>query len=277
MAGDIPVRPADSPEAAPDPATEHPVELRGIRTCFGATCIHEDLDLTVNRGEVLALVGASGSGKSVLLREMILLARPSAGRVRLFGEEVQTLDGPAANRLRRRIGIMFQHGALFNALTVVENIAVPLKEQTELSDPVIRDIAMLKLLLAGLPPDAAHKYPSQLSGGMHKRAALARALAMDPDLLVLDEPGTGLDPVGADALDELIQDLHRSLGLTVVMTTHDLDTLWRVSDRVAFLGQRRILATGTMGELTASADPALTAFFQGPRARAARSLEWNRG
>ena len=260
-----------------DQALEHPVELRGIRTCFGATCIHDGLDLWVNPGEILALVGASGCGKSVLLREMILLARPTAGRVRLFGEEVANLDAPAANRLRRRIGILFQQGALFNSLTVLENISVPLKEQTDLSRPRIRDIALLKLRLAGLSADAAPKYPSQLSGGMHKRAALARALAMDPDLLVLDEPGTGLDPAGADALDELIQDLHQSLGLTVVMTTHDLDTLWRVSHRVAFLAERRILASGTMAELSESDDPKVAAYFQGPRARAARSLEWNRG
>jgi len=255
----------------------NPVELRGIRTCFGSTCIHEGLDLTVRRGEILALVGASGCGKSVLLREMVLLARPTAGRVRLFGEEVASLDEPAANRLRRRVGILFQQGALFNSLTVLENIAVPLKEQTDIAAPLIHDIAMLKLLLAGLPPDAAHKYPDQLSGGMHKRAAMARALAMDPDLLVLDEPGTGLDPVGADALDELIGNLHRSLGLTVVMTTHDLDTLWRVSQRVAFLGERRILATGTMSDLSESEEPALAAFFRGPRGRAARSTTWNRG
>ena len=254
-----------------------PVELRGIRTCFGRVCIHEGLDLDVRRGEILALVGASGSGKSMLLREMVLLRRPTAGQVRLFGEEAASIDGPVANRLRRRIGIMFQQGALFNALTVLENISVPLKEQTTLSDPTIRDIAMLKLVLAGLPTDAAHKYPDQLSGGMHKRAALARALAMDPDLVVLDEPGTGLDPVGADALDELILDLHGSLGLTVAMSTHDLDTLWRVSSRVAFLAERRILATGTMDELSRSDDPRLAAFFQGPRARAARSGLWSRG
>ena len=251
------------------------VEMRGIHSCFGATCIHEDLELTVNPGEILALVGASGCGKSVLLREMVLLARPSRGRVVLFGQETAGLDESAANRLRRRIGITFQHGALFNALTVVENISVPLKEQTDLSAPLIHDIAMLKLLLVGLEADAAHKYPSQLSGGMHKRAALARALAMDPDLLVLDEPGTGLDQVGSDALDDLILGLQRSLNLTVVMTTHDLNTLWRVADRVAFLGQRRILASGTMEELTQAQDPALREYFHGPRARAARSLQWN--
>ena len=250
--------------------------MLGIRTCFGATCIHEDLNLRVHPGEILALVGASGCGKSVLLREMILLAQPTAGRVLLFGEEAQNLDETGANRLRRRIGITFQHGALFNSLTVVENIAVPLKEQTRLPAQRIRDIAMLKLLLVGLPPDAASKYPSQLSGGMHKRAALARALAMDPDLLVLDEPGTGLDPVGAGALDDLILGLHQSLGLTLIMSTHDLDSLWRVAHRVAFLGRRRILATGTPAELSAREEPELMAFFQGPRG-VARSQAWNRG
>lgn len=253
-----------------------PVQLQGIRTCFGHTCIHENLELTVHRGEILALVGASGSGKSVLLREMILLQRPAAGRVRLFGEDALALGESAANRLRRRIGIMFQQGALFSSLTVLENVAVPLREQTDLPEDAVRDIAALKIRLAGLAADAAGKYPSQLSGGMHKRAALARALAMDPDLLVLDEPGTGLDPVGADALDELVCDLHQALGFTVVMTTHDLDTLWRVSHRVAFLGEKRILAAGTIDELSRAGHPLLQAFFQGPRGRAARRGPWSR-
>jgi phospholipid/cholesterol/gamma-HCH transport system ATP-binding protein len=258
-------------------ASEAPlVELRGIRTCFGATCIHEDLALTVRRGEILALVGASGSGKSVLMREMVLLQRPTAGSVRLFGEDAAVLGESRANRLRRRIGILFQQGALFSSLTVIQNVAFPLREQTDLPDALIRDIARLKLALVGLEPDAGEKYPAQLSGGMLKRAALARALAMDPDLLVLDEPGTGLDPVGANALDELIQDLHGSLALTVVLTTHDLDTLWRVAHRVAFLGERRILASGTMAELSAAEHPELEAFFQGPRGRAARGDSWSR-
>jgi phospholipid/cholesterol/gamma-HCH transport system ATP-binding protein len=263
-------------EAAVDPGPP-PVEMQGIWTRFGDASIHESLDLDVRRGEILALVGASGSGKSLLLREMVLLRCPTAGQVRLFGETAASIDGGASNRLRRRIGILFQHGALFSSLTVLENISVPLQEQTTIEGSRIRDIAMLKLLLAGLSAEAAHKYPAQLSGGMIKRAALARALAMDPDLLVLDEPGTGLDPVGANDLDELIRDLHASLGLTVVMTTHDLDTLWRVPTRVAFLAERRILATGTMEVLTQSKDPRLAAFFQGPRARAARSLGWSHG
>jgi phospholipid/cholesterol/gamma-HCH transport system ATP-binding protein len=255
----------------------HLVELSGIRTCFGEGCIHEGLDLVVRPGEILALVGASGSGKSVLLREMLMLQRPAAGTIRLFGEDVGGLGESGANRLRRRMGIMFQQGALFSSLTVVENIAVPLREQTDLPDGLILDVARLKLRLAGLADDAGDKLPSQLSGGMLKRAALARAIAMDPDLLVLDEPGTGLDPVGADALDELICELHGSLDLTVVMTTHDLDTLWRVAHRVAFLGERRILATGSMAMLSRADHPELRAFFQGPRGQAARGGSWNRG
>jgi phospholipid/cholesterol/gamma-HCH transport system ATP-binding protein len=255
----------------------NPVEVRGLRSCFGANCIHEDLDLTVHQGEIVALVGASGAGKSVLLREIVLLLYPAAGSVRLFGESAIGLDEAAANRLRRRIGIMFQQGALFSSLTVEENVAVPLREQTDLPEPLIREIARLKVILAGLTPDAAIKYPRELSGGMLKRAALARALAMDPDLLVLDEPGSGLDPVSADALDELILDLHESLGLTVLMATHDLDTLWRVCHRVAFLGEKRVLGMGTMAELSRAEHPLLKAYFQGPRARAARGGEWSRG
>jgi phospholipid/cholesterol/gamma-HCH transport system ATP-binding protein len=208
---------------------------------------------------------------------MLMLQRPAAGTIRLFGEDVSAAGESAANRLRRRMGIMFQQGALFSSLTVLENIAVPLREQTDLPDDLIGDIARLKLALAGLEADAGDKLPSQLSGGMLKRAAVARAIAMDPDLLVLDEPGTGLDPVGADALDGLIRELHGSLGLTVVMTTHDLDTLWSVSHRVAFLGEKRILATGSISELSQAEHPELRAYFQGSRGRAARGAAWSRG
>jgi phospholipid/cholesterol/gamma-HCH transport system ATP-binding protein len=253
----------------------NPVEVHGVRSCFGATRVHEDLNLTVHAGEIMALVGASGSGKSVLLREIILLSRPTAGTVRLFGVPTADLDEAGANRLRRRIGIMFQQGALFSSLTVVENVSVPLREQTELPERFIREIARLKVALAGLSPDAESKYPRELSGGMLKRAALARALAMDPDLLVLDEPGSGLDPVSANALDELILHLHESLGLTVLMATHDMDTLWRVAHRIAFLGEKRVIGTGTMAELTRAEHPLLREYFQGPRARAVRSEGWN--
>lgn len=258
-----------------NPDRVDPVEVRDIRSCFGRTCIHEHLSLTVHAGEILALVGASGSGKSVLLREMILLHRPTAGTVRLFGEDASGLSEAQANRLRRRIGIMFQQGALFSSLTVVENVAVPLREQTALPPALIQEIARLKVALAGLPADAGNKYPKELSGGMLKRAAIARALAMDPDLLVLDEPSAGLDPVSANALDELILQLHESLGLTVLMATHDLDTLWNVAHRVAFLGEKRVLAAAPAAELSRAAHPLLEAYFRGPRGRAAEGRSWN--
>lgn len=260
-----------------NPARVDPVEVQDIKSCFGRTCIHDGLSLAVRAGEILALVGASGSGKSVLLREMILLHRPTAGTVRLFGEDASHLSDAAANRLRRRIGIMFQQGALFSSLTVIENVAVPLREQTDLPRGLTREIAHLKVALAGLPPDAGNKYPRELSGGMLKRAAIARALAMDPDLLVLDEPSAGLDPVSANALDELILQLHESLGFTVLMATHDLDSLWNVAHRVAFLGEKRVLATGPVAELSRADHPLLKEYFRGPRGRAAGSGSWNRG
>jgi phospholipid/cholesterol/gamma-HCH transport system ATP-binding protein len=246
------------------------IQARGLKTCFGPHCIHEDLDLDVQRGEVLGIVGGSGTGKSVLLREIIMLLRPAGGSIRLFGEELVGIGTAAADRLRRRFGVMFQQGALFSSLTVEENVAVPLHERGGLSESLIRELARLKIALSGLPAVACARYPRQLSGGMLKRAAVARALALDPDLLFLDEPSAGLDPVGAAALDDLILQLKASLGLTVVMVTHDLDSLWRVTDRVAFLGEKRVLMQAPMAELARADHPLIHEYFSGPRARAAQ-------
>ncbi len=245
------------------------IEVRGLRTQFGALVLHQDLDLSVRRGEVLAIVGGSGSGKTTLLREIALLERPAAGSIRLFGEELAGIGEAEAFGLRRRFGMMFQQGALFSSLTVRENIAVPLREHTRLPARLIAEIAELKIALVGLPAHAAGRYPRELSGGMVKRAAVARALALDPGLLFLDEPTAGLDPVGAGGFDELVLALQQALGLTVVMVTHDLDSLWRITDRVAFLGERRVLACAPMAELTRAAQPLIRAYFGGPRGRAA--------
>jgi phospholipid/cholesterol/gamma-HCH transport system ATP-binding protein len=258
-------------------AVEAVVEVRGLTTCLGGGCVHEGLDLDVRRGEVVGIVGGSGSGKTTLLRAVIMLVRPTAGSIRLLGEEVTDVSPGVAERLRRRIGVMFQHGALFGSLNVLENILVPLKEHTSLSRSLMEDIARLKLALVGLPPAAARQYPSELSGGMVKRAAVARALALDPEVLFLDEPTAGLDPESAAGLDELVLELKQSLGLTVVMVTHDLDTLWRTTDRVAFLGEKRVLALDTMPALSRFPHPLVQAFFEGPRGRAARECAWKRG
>ena len=246
------------------------VELRGVCTRFGSVSIHENLDLTIQRGEVLALVGGSGSGKTTLLHEMIMLRQPSSGSIRLFGEDIVGAGTEVLERQRQRIGVLFQQGALFSALTVLQNVGVPLREHTKFSTELIDQVAMLKIQQAGLPADAALKYPSELSGGMIKRAALARAMALDPQVLFLDEPTAGLDPVSAAAFDELVLRLKQWLGLTVVMVTHDLDSLWKVADRVAVLGERRVIAVAPMTELAQVDHPAVQAYFEGPRARAAQ-------
>ncbi len=246
------------------------IEVSHVSTRFGRAVVHNDVSLTVVRGEVFAIAGGNGSGKSTLLREIVGLLTPTAGLIRLFGTDSRELEESDGRPLHRRFGVMFQGGALFSSMTLAENVAVPLREHTHLSPGIIRDIVALKIALVGLPQDSAVKYPSELSGGMRRRAALARAIVMDPELLFLDEPTAGLDPMIADGFDELLLHLKRLLGFTVVMVTHDLDTLWRLADRVAVLGNGRVLGMGTMEDLTHSNDPVVREYFHGPRGRAAR-------
>jgi phospholipid/cholesterol/gamma-HCH transport system ATP-binding protein len=260
--------------AANDPNAAAVIDVRSICTRFGQATVHEDLSLGVNVGEVFALVGGSGSGKSTLLREIIVLQPPASGSIRVFGHEVVGLSDEMALPLRRRWGVMFERGALFSSLTVAENVGMVLAEHTDLPPHLIREVAAVKIALTGLPADAGAKYPSELSGGMRKRAALARALALDPELLFLDEPTAGLDPLSASGIDELVRSLRDGLGLTIMMVTHDLDLLWRAADRVAVLGKGRIVGTGTMTELSHSGDPLVREYFHGPRGRAAQEQAW---
>ncbi|HEX9182987.1 MAG TPA: ATP-binding cassette domain-containing protein [Burkholderiales bacterium] len=254
--------------------TETIMDVRGLHTRFGTAVVHEDVSFSVRRGEIFALVGASGCGKSTLLREAIALQLPASGSIRVFGREVVGLGDEEALPLRRRWGVMFERAALFSALTVTENVGMVLAEHTALDARLIDEIAALKIALSGLPADAGPKYPNELSGGMRKRAALARAMALDPELLFLDEPTAGLDPLSADGIDVLVRNLRDALGLTIVMSTHDLDLLWRTADRVAVLGEGRILGIGTMTELAGSAHPLIREYFYGPRGRAAREQAW---
>jgi phospholipid/cholesterol/gamma-HCH transport system ATP-binding protein len=237
------------------------IELRQIGTRFGSHVVHEGLDLVVRRGEVLGLAGGSGAGKSVLLREMVLLQRPNSGAVRLFGQEVSTLDAAGAQALCQRWGVMFQRGGLFSSINVRRNVGLPLREYSPLDDKLIDEIAEWKLAQTGLPPDAGLKLPGELSGGMLKRAALARALALDPELLFLDEPTSGLDPSSAAGVDELIQRTHAATGATIVIVTHDVDLMWRVCQRVAVLGEGRVLALDTMTALSRHPHPTVAAYF----------------
>ncbi len=237
------------------------IEVHDVSTTLGGHSIHRGLSLSVARGEVVALIGGSGTGKSVLLREIIGLLRPQAGHVELFGQSVWDAAPEQMNALRRRFGVLFQDGALFSSLSVEDNVATPLFEHTDLPRGTCRQLARLKLALVGLPPDAAQKRPSELSGGMRKRVALARALALDPELLFLDEPTSGLDSISARAFDALIRLLADSLGLTVFLVTHDLDTLFSIIDRVIVLSDGRVLGSGTVAELKRIDDPWLNDYF----------------
>jgi len=241
------------------------IKARDIVTRFGDNVVHDGVSLTVNAGEIYGLLGGSGSGKSTLLREFILLLRPHAGSIRVLDYDVMALSPFQAEQLRRRWGILFQSGALYSSLTVAENIAVMLQEYTDLSSDVIADIVHIKLNMVGLPEHAADLYPAELSGGMIKRAGLARALAMDPELLFLDEPTSGLDPVSAEGFDKLIMELRDILGLTVVMVTHDLDSIWTIVDRFAVLGDKKVVAEGDLDTVMKSQHRIIDAFFKGER------------
>ncbi|CAN5611779.1 ABC transporter ATP-binding protein [soil metagenome] len=251
-------------------AREPVIEIRGLATRFGRTVIHDGLDLDLYRGEVLGVVGGSGTGKSVLLREIVGLLSPAAGTIRVLGTEIGGARGAERARLERRWGVMFQDGALFSSLTVAQNVEAPMRERLKLGASTRTALAALKLKMVGLPGDAGAKYPSELSGGMRKRAGLARALALDPEIVFLDEPTAGLDPIGASAFDALIRSLQRALGLTVFLVTHDLDTLHATCDRIAVLAEKKVLVSGTMADMVNVDHPWVHDYFNGPRARAAR-------
>ena len=256
-------------ETNPQPA-ETVIEMRNVSTSFGEHVVHTDINLAINRAEIFAIIGGSGSGKSTLLREMILLQRPNTGSIRILGIDLKDINDEDALSLRKRWGVMFQHGGLFGSLTVKENVGLPLCEHTQLSETLIDEIAANKLAMTGLALAVSLQYPSELSGGMMKRASLARALALDPELLFLDEPTAGLDPVSAAGVDELVIKLRDQFGLTIVMITHDLDLLWQVADRVAVLADGKVQAVDSMLALSTSNLPAVRAFFDGPRGRSAQ-------
>ncbi len=243
------------------------ITVSDVVTQFGKNRVHDGINLTVHQGEIYGLLGGSGSGKSTLLKEMIMLLRPQSGEIKVFGQDLSRISQDRAAVLRHRWGVLFQEGALYSSLTVEENVGIKLREYTDLPPKLIRDIVRMKINMVGLPEEATVLYPSELSGGMVKRAALARALAMDPELLFLDEPTSGLDPVGAEAFDNLILELRGILGLTVVMVTHDLDSIWTVVDRFSVLGEKRVIAEGTLKEVIENPHPIVRQFFGGARGR----------
>ena len=248
------------------------IAIRGLRNSFGDQVIHDDLNLDVRRGEILGVVGGSGTGKSVLMRSIIGLQEPDEGTIEVFGQSLLGRSEAETIEIRKRWGVLFQGGALFSTLTVAENVMVPIREfYPDMQRDFRREVARYKVGLSGLPPEANPKYPSELSGGMKKRAGIARALALDPELLFLDEPTAGLDPIGAAAFDNLTKELKETLGLTVFLITHDLDTLHAICDRVAVLAERQVIAVGTIPELLALDHPWIQEYFNGPRGRMAKS------
>ncbi len=264
--------------AAETPSTDAPandgdddvvIAVRGLLSQFGDRSIHEDLDLDVVRGEVLGVVGGSGTGKTVLLNTIIGLKQPEAGSIRIFGHDTADMTKDQAADIERRTGTLFQQGALFSSLTVLQNVASPLVEHTRLSKETIRELAEMKIAMVGLKPEVHHQKPAELSGGMKKRVGLARALSLDPELLFLDEPTAGLDPIGAAAFDELIRNLSDDLGLTVFMITHDLDSLYAICDKVAVLADKHVVEKAPVAELERSDHPWIKEYFLGPRGRAA--------
>jgi phospholipid/cholesterol/gamma-HCH transport system ATP-binding protein len=252
-------------------AKEAIIKVRDVSVQFGARKVLDELTLDVDRGEILGFVGASGAGKSVLLRTIIGLVPKLSGRIEVLGTDMDTADVSTRRSVERRWGVLFQHGALFSSLTVRQNIQFPLREYLNVSPRLLDEITMAKLAMVGLKAEAADRFPSELSGGMIKRVALARALALEPDIVFLDEPTSGLDPIGAGDFDELVRTLQRTLGLTVFMVTHDLDSLHTACDRIAVLGDGKVIADGTMSDMLASQHPWLRAYFHGTRARALAS------
>ena len=253
---------------------EHPIKVHGLKNAFGDQVIHEGLDLEVRKGEILGVVGGSGTGKSVLMRSIIGLQIPIEGDIEVLGRSITDAQEDDDIDIRSRWGVLFQGGALFSTLTVAENVEVPLKEFfPEISPELMHEIARYKVVLSGLPEEATSKYPAEVSGGMKKRAGLARALSLDPELLFLDEPTAGLDPIGAAAFDSLIVELKHALELTVFLITHDLDTLYEICDRVAVLADGKVIAVGTIPELLATDHPWIQEYFNGPRGRAAKDTK----
>jgi phospholipid/cholesterol/gamma-HCH transport system ATP-binding protein len=249
------------------------IQVRSLRNQFGEHLVHDGLNLDVYRGEILGVVGGSGTGKSVLLHSIIGLMRPVAGTIKVFGKVLRDLPDAERRQVEQRWGVLFQDGALFSGLTVSQNVQVALREHLHMPHALMSELAALKIKMVGLEADACSKFPSELSGGMRKRAGLARALIQDPEIVFLDEPTAGLDPIGAAAFDELVLTLHRSLGLTVFMVTHDLDTLHAVCDRVAVLAEKRVLVTGSIEDMLHNEHPWVKEYFRGPRARAALSAK----